>query len=266
MPTSKNLESLGLSPDQSTLYLTLLNSGPQSAISLAKLSGVKRTYIYHLCKDLEKENLIKLTLKGRTTLFSAQSPDLLLAKAQEKKAQAETALITLESLLPELQSKYRLTVTKPTITYYEGESGIIKANLEVLAEKKEILAYLIINKSIDTKMDSFWKKYYDQRLRDDIHVRAITSDTKEGIEYKKRDQAELRETKLVPNDQFTLAIEKNIVGNKVVFFSTSEGVLNATIIDNKEIADTERAIFELAWQQASRYDQKSVKGHQYPIS
>lgn len=256
MPTPNNLQNLGLSADQTAIYLTLLNSGPQSAISLAKLSGIKRTYIYHLCKELEKEGHIKLTQKGRTTYFSAQSPDLLLAKAQEKKAQAETALLTLQSILPELQSKYRLTDTKPVVTFYEGEMGIIKANLEVLNEKKEILAYLIINKSIDKKMDDFWKKYYEQRIRDNIHVRAITSNTNEGIEYKKRDKEELRETKLVPNDQFTLAIEKNIVGDKVVFFSTSRGVLNATIIDNKEIADTERAIFELAWQKASQYDRE----------
>ena len=132
----------------------------------------------------------------------------------------------------------------------------MKANREVLAEKKEILAYLVVNKDIDTKMANYWKEYYDERIKNNIHVRAITSDTVAGKEYKKRDLEELRETKLVPADQFPLAIEKNIVGDKVVFFSTANGLLVSTIIDNKEIADTERAIFELAWKQAVYFDNK----------
>jgi sugar-specific transcriptional regulator TrmB len=247
-------KQLGLSSEKATLYLTLLNSGPQTAISLAKLSGIKRTYVYHLSQELAKENLIKLSQKGRTTFFTALSPDTLLARAEERQTQARLAMAGLESALPELQSKFHLSDAKPTVRYYEGATGNMKANREVLAEKKEILAYLVVNKDIDTEMADYWKEYYDERIKNNIHVRAITSDTAEGKEYKMRDSEELRETKLVPADQFPLAIEKNIVGDKVVFFSTVSGVLVSTIIDNKEIADTERAIFELAWKQASKYD------------
>jgi len=248
------LEQLGLRPEEVDIYLSLLSHGPQSASGLGKTTKVQRTYVYRVCQSLIGRGLVTQAKKPHGTTFAPLSPDHLLTVAEDQKSKAIQAQTSLDGILPSLKDKYRAIEEKPIITHYEGEKGIIKANLAVLAEKKEILAYLVINKTIDQKMDAFWKKYYTIRIQDNIHVRAITSNTKEGIEYKKRDKDELRETKLVPKDQFPFAIEKNIVGNKVVFFSTKEGVLTATIIENKEIADTERAIFEIAWKQAEQYD------------
>jgi hypothetical protein len=110
------------------------------------------------------------------------------------------------------------------------------------------------DEEIDRQMDAFWKKYYRQRINDKIFVRSITPNNKAGVEYKKRDTEELRTTYLVPLEKFPFNIEKNIVGNKIVFFSKEGGNLIATIIENKMIADTERAIFELAWKEAERFD------------
>jgi sugar-specific transcriptional regulator TrmB len=250
------LTSLGLTPEQVDIYQSLLTNGAQTASKLAKTTKVQRTYIYRIAQELVAKELVTVDRKDKTSVFVPQSPDHLLTQAEEMKEKAVAAQVALEGILPGLKTKYHAIESKPVVKHFEGEEGVMKANLEVLAEKKEILAYLVINKTIDKKMEDFWEKYYKQRIADTIHVRAITPDTKEGIEYKKRDAEELRETKLVPKDKFPLAIEKNIVGNKVAFFSTREGQLIATIIENKEIADTERAIFELAWKQADHFDKK----------
>lgn len=244
------LTKLGLTEEQAEIYQSLLSHGPQGAGQLAKTTNVKRTYIYAVAKELVKKGLITEETQGKKAIYRPQSPEALRNHAETQKTRAELALKELENTLPNLVSQYQLNEYKPIVRTFEGEEGTIKANLEVLAEKKDILAYLVINPEIDKKMEKFWKKYYDLRIQNNIHVRAITSDTPEGIEYKKRDKAELRETRLVPKDKFPLAIEKNIVGNKVAFFSFYNGTLIATIIENKEIADAERAIFELAWKEA----------------
>lgn len=253
------LTGLGLTKEEATLYQALLDHGTQSAAALSKTSGIQRTYIYKIGKALSNRHLITMQRVKATTLFSPLSPDNLMIQAESQKQQASQAESALENLLPSLKTQYQTIESKPVIKHYEGEKGIIKANLEVLAEKKEILAYLLIDLDIDKKMEAFWKKYYEQRIKENIHVRAITPDTQAGKDYQKRDKIELRETKLVPKDQFPIAIEKNIVGNKVVLFSVKGNTLIATIIENKEIADTERAIFELAWRQSASYDQIAPK-------
>jgi len=103
MPTPNSLLSLGLTSDQATIYLALLDHGDQTAMSLSKITGIKRTYIYHLCQEMVKNSLLKFTRKDRTTFFTPLSPDILLTKAEEKRSQAQTALLSLESLLPDLQ-------------------------------------------------------------------------------------------------------------------------------------------------------------------
>lgn len=250
------LTSIGLTPEQAELYTSLLDHGAQTAGKLSKTTKIQRTYVYPVARELVKKGLVAMEKKGRTTTFVPQPPERLLSQAEDVKTHAAQAYAALQGILPGLKTKYEIRESKPIVRYYEGEKGIIKANLEVLAEKKEILAYLVINKDIDRKLEKFWDTYYAMRVENKIYVRAITPNTKEGIEYKRRDTKEMRETRLVPKDKFPITIEKNIVGNKVVFFSTKDGKLVATIVENKEIADTERAIFELAWKQADHFNRK----------
>ncbi len=132
---------------------------------------------------------------------------------------------------------------------------MIQAHLEVLAEKKEILAYVRLDKKLDAPLSDFWSKYYRIRRKYNIHVRSICPDNPGGRDYQKKDKKELRTTRLIPFKLYPFEIEKNIVGNKIVFFSRQEGKLIATLIENKAIADTERAIFELAWEQTGENTQ-----------
>lgn len=247
------LKNIGLTSEQADIYLSLLSHGAQSAGQLAKSTKVQRTYIYKICQELIKKGLISQKKKARGTTFTPLSPDYLLSIAQEQKAKILEAQTSLEEVLPQLKDKFTSIEDKPIVKVFEGEDGIKKANLLVLAEKKEILTYLVINKEIDKKLADFWKKYYDIRIRDKIFVRAITPNTPEGIEYKNNDSKQLRITRLIPSDQFEFTIEKNIVGNKVAFFSIQGNKLVSTIIENKAIADTEKAIFELVWMQTEQY-------------
>lgn len=49
---NQSLINAGLSPEQADIYLSLLDHGPQTAISLAETTKVKRTYVYKICQEL----------------------------------------------------------------------------------------------------------------------------------------------------------------------------------------------------------------------
>jgi len=252
------LMNLGLSEEQTEIYLSLLENGAQSATKLAGSTSVKRTYVYKICDELVERGLVSQEVKGRTTVFAPLSPDYLLSEAEQRKQEAKQAQRSLERILPNLKAKFSAVDVKPVITYFEGPAGIMKANMEILAEQKTILAYLLINEEIDQEMDKDWIKYYEKRVKDKIHVRAITPDTPAGHAYKSKDKEELRITRLVPKEEFPFTIEKNICGNKVAFFAVRNNILVATIIENQEIADSERSIFELSWIQAKRYSKNKI--------
>jgi len=248
MPTTNFLENLGLSAEKTTIYLTLLEQGPQTAISLAKLTGIKRTYIYHLCQELVKENLLKLTAKGRTTYFSPLSPDILLTKAEEKRAQAETALISLESLLPDLQSKYRLIDTKPVISYFEGVEGVKKVYLDTLTAKTSILALVETNTVNPEVYEWVTKEYVKNRIKNNISVQAIVTTGDVANSYRAKVEAELRETKQISSKDFPFEQEINIYDEKVAIINHRDGQkLLGIIINNASIATTFKSWFNLTW-------------------
>lgn len=247
MPTPNNLQNLGLSTDQTAIYLTLLNSGPQSAISLAKLSGIKRTYIYHLCKELEKEGHIKLTQKGRTTYFSAQSPDLLLAKAQEKKAQAETALLTLQSILPELQSKYRLTDIKPVVSYFEGLEGIKKMYQDIIKTGQDDLLFRSIHDESNPLAATVLYKHMEERTKAGIRTKAITPFVEVGIQnYLHHDKEHLFERHFTQNPKYLFPCQIIVYGTKVAI--TDFQTLITTTLDNLLISQTFSQLFDILWE------------------
>ncbi len=60
-----------------------------------------------------------------------------------------------------------------------------------------------------------------------------------------RDKEELRQCRLIDIEKFPFKNQINIFGNKIMIASYRDQM--GVIIESKEIADTQRAIFELAW-------------------
>lgn len=254
-----SLQSIGMTITEANLYDALIRLGEASIADILSETKLKRSTAYKALYSLEKKGLLTSKDKNKKIHFQPTSPAKLLDLADSYYSILEKTRSDIQAILPSLTSAYTLSIQKPVIRMYEGIEGIKKANLEVLSEKQEILAYVYADEEIDKAMDKFWSRYYAIRKRDKIYVRSITPNNKAGIEYKKRDAEELRQTRLVPLEKFPINIEKNIVGNKVVFFSRREGTLMATIVENKMIADTERAIFELAWKEAERLNEFLTK-------
>lgn len=253
------LQFFGLTKTETALYELLLKKGESTIAQLQTDIKMNRATMYKALYTLEEKNLVTVEDKDKKIHFLAASPDKLLEIADTHFSNLERAKENLQAVFPNLMSSYTLAVEKPIIRMYEGEEGVKKGGLEVLAEKQEILAYVYVDEEIDTRMDDFFSQYYKQRIKDQIHVRAITPNNHAGVSYKARDEEELRLTYLVPIHKFPIGIEKNIVGDKVVFFTKEKNKLIVTVIENKLIADAERAIFELAWKEAERFNQIITK-------
>jgi sugar-specific transcriptional regulator TrmB len=251
-----NLQSLGLNTNEAGIYELLLRLGEVSIADIQVESSLKRTTLYDILYNLEKKGFITKRDKNRKIHFRPVPPVKLLEMAETQFTALERTKKDIQSLMPTLTSQYISAVERPVVRIYEGIEGVKKAHMEVLNEKKEILAYVKLNEEIDQQLTDFWPKYYSMRKKYNIFARVITPNSKGAKEYQKRDEKELRETRLVPSGKFLIDIEKDVVGNKVAFFSVTEDKqLIATVIENKAITDTERAVFELAWSEAGRLNE-----------
>ncbi len=85
-----------------------------------------------------------------------------------------------------------------------------------------------------------------------IRLRGISPDDVAGRRVHGEDTDKLREIRLVPAKDFDFQNEINIYDHKVAICSFDSGLkgdkdMFGVIIESKEVAETQRQIFEMAW-------------------
>jgi hypothetical protein len=104
-----------------------------------------------------------------------------------------------------------------------------------------------------------WAQYTQKRVQRGMRVKSIQPDTEAAIEYKSRDKNELRETRLVPKEQFPGNCELNIIGDMIAMYTTHGKQAMGMKMYSKDMAQALRSLFNLAWEDAKGYDEKISK-------
>jgi 8-oxo-dGTP diphosphatase len=251
----EKLERLGIEEKPARVYLAALELGGGLASEIAQKAGVERTHTYHLLEQLIREGLVYRSERGNLLIFMAQSPKKIGQMIESRLEHAK-------SLIPELLMLEGANTTKPKIKLYEGIEGIKQLFEETfeLPRDSETLAYSSAE-SIHEYLQDYVPQYLKRRARKGISQRAIAEDSEEAREHQKMDREELRQTRLVNKERFPFKNEINIFGNKIMIASYRD--LMGVIIESREIADTQRAIFELAWLGAATVcDTKKLKNQE----
>jgi len=242
------LTGVGLSSEQAELYLSLLSHGPQTAAGLAKTTHVQRTYVYRIATELIKLGLASQGKKGRATTFSPLSPDHLLTQAENTKAQATQAQISLESILPGLKTKFSAVEDRPVVSYFEGIEGIKMVYLDTIKEGKPVLALVETSKVEPVIYRWVTTDYVNLRVAAGIPVRAIVASGPKTKLYLGLNRKELRETKVISSRKYPLEHEINLYGTKLAIINHRKGTaLLGIIVDSPVVAKTFRSWFELTW-------------------
>lgn len=240
------IESMGLKPMESEVYLALLQAREATVSQLHEVSKIQRTYIYDILHSLEEKAIVScVEISGVKTY----TPVSLL---QLKKRQ-QNRIARFEEAIPEMLSLIGSSKNAPRVRFYEGQDGFIEAQNDTLALPKggEILAYYT-GQGFYASSPEIPKNYIKNRIAKNIKVRAIGADTPETKIWSENDKAQLRESRMVPAELFPCENEINIYGNKISILSLTDEMI-AVVIESESIANTQRAIFELAWRGAKEF-------------
>jgi sugar-specific transcriptional regulator TrmB len=245
------LQNLGLDERQGLIYKTLLENGPLLPQGVAKKTGIKRSTLYLIFPEMLKKGILGEVSMGKRTLLQAVSPDILFEE-QEKKFKE------LKEGLGELLSLYRIQGLKPKVSVYEGVEGVKRVFMDMLEGHDDRCGFDRIAKYDKRILDWVVKYFVPKRIKLGLKVKAIVTEEKLGREYMARGKEYLRETRFVPLDKFPFtACETWVYGNKISFMTIKEnGPLMGVIIESKDLSQNLRALFELAWEGAEKYQKK----------
>ncbi len=246
------LERVGLSQNESSAYLALLELGRGTIMQIAQRAGMNRTTGYSVLASLARRGLTSTSGKGVKQEYVAESPDRLQTHIKKEAENLVDHLSAITTIIPELKSLHN-TGTRPRVRFYEGLEGLEAVYEDTLTSHEPIRAYAAVD-DMHKAMPGYFPKYYERRVKEGIAIRAIIPATKIGKDRVNQDKKELRESALIPSEKFTFTPEINIYDNKVMIASWREKL--GIIIESAEIAEAMKQVFELSWNEAKRLQEK----------
>jgi HTH-type transcriptional regulator, sugar sensing transcriptional regulator len=238
---TKTLINLGLNQKEAKVYLACIEHGTAVVSEIAKSASINRVTTYDILEKLKKKGLVSFFTKAKIKYFTPIDPELLVDEYEKRTDELRRALPKLKSLQGE--------INHPRVRYFEGLDGIKAIYADTLTSKSEILNYSN-SEEIREQWPTYDEDYVSKRAEKKIHLRGISPKDKMGEKVQAKDEKYFRQLRLVPKEQFDFTNEINIYDDKVAIISFKEELIGM-IIESHEIANSQRAIFNMAWQFAA---------------
>ncbi len=234
MEIKYTLKSLGLSENESKIYLALLEMGSRSTGVISRRTGLHRRTVYDSIDRLIKKGLIGYILENGKKVFSASSPGKLTEMIKEKENHLENSLPELMSIFNSSKEKQR-----EDTRFFKGKEGLKSIFEEQLADKSEIL---ILGASSESyKLFPFYFNWFDKtRVKSKIKAKILVD------KNSKLGKVSLSEIRTLPED-YSSQLAINIFGEKVAIILWDKEHPFAVLIKNKKISEGYRKQFEMLW-------------------
>ena len=239
------LKEIGLSENEAKVYLAMLDLGPATALKIATEARINRPTAYAQIESLRKVSLATSKKKGGKTLFSAESPEKLEFLLNKQRSEIDVRREELQNIMPELMAAFDLAEDKPIIRYFEGKDGLAKVRQEELRCREKLFRNISSTDNVIPQIPDAISKHPLERIKRGIHSKLIYT-SKKGPIFKKSDRASLRESKFIPPKNLAIKFDFNVFDDKVVLGLPS-GKVGAIIIQNKNIAESFKSLFDFIW-------------------
>ena len=230
------MKEFGLTDNEIKTYIACLKLGTALVQEIAKKANTYRTYTYEVLKSLVEKGLMSYVIKNGKQYFEVAEPEKLINILKEKEQK-------IRKIIPDLKILYKTALEKPKIELYEGKEGVKTILDDIIRTRKEVLIYG--NTENQIKIFSFYfPNYILRRVENKIHTKVITEKSPTTISMLRTEKKELRETRFI--DKIKFSTVTYIYDNKIAMLTLEKEIIGV-LIENKNIADTQKQIFGALW-------------------
>ena len=229
------LKELNLSDKEIKGYLSLLMLGQSSVNSISKKANLNRVTTYDIMESLLEKGFVSYVIKSGVKYFEATDPSNFLDKLKEKQEKIKAVLSELESIKASLTKK-------PQIEMFEEINGLKSIFNDILKEDKE--TWFIGDPKMLEVLEFYFPHFIKQKRKQKIFSKVLTYDCRTMRKYKQEAPKEHINMRFMDEK---IEMTKIIYGNKIAFLTFREKNSIGILVNNKDIAETERKLFELLW-------------------
>lgn len=246
------LKALGLTDEESMVYLTLVKLGPSTVLQLSRNTGINRTRIYRLLDTLKKKSAAEELIGENRTMARAVNVESLnfLVKDQEAKTRMLSDNLPLISSYLNHFKASQQPGTK--VLFYRGREGIRQQVWNTLKTKGELVGYSF--RPLTELIGKYYEKWRREWIGRNFSMRDIYSDTylegKNSVKLKEDSldsKSKYIVSRYISSKILNITHQMDIYNNVVSVYHWHEGEIFGVEIHNKEIAYSQKQIFEIVW-------------------
>ena len=229
------LKEIGLSKNETKIYLALLELGPSLMGELCRKTKIHRRNVYDSIEMLKDKGFVSSTLINNRNVFEAVNPKRILEILDEKKT-------NIESILPSLLKKENQKNSQVKVyTGYNGRKIIFEDKLSYREQQ-----YVLNAHEPSKKNSNYIENYHLRRIQKKINLKMlfISKDKKTAEKFKEYKFVQVR---ILPKI-FDSPITINIYGNKVAILLGSGSLEPISIlVEDKDFSKDFKSNFETLW-------------------
>jgi len=239
---SKKLEELGLSKNESLIYLFLLKYGETTTGSIIKGTHLANSRVYESLNSLIEKGLVSYNVQKNGKHFSAQSP----SKFSELE---EQRMKKINEILPFLNQLKNTESKETTTAVYEGFEGFKTAFKRIVDDcPKNEEIYILGFSEPKTKSDSlrlFLSNLNNKSALKKQKLKVILENSVKNTLGKDREKEKYTQVKYLP-DGYITPCAMDIFQDYLYIFLWEEKPF-VFMIKNKPIAESFKQYFNLLW-------------------
>ncbi len=237
------LKSIGLSDKEVKVYLAVLELGQGTVQEISKKALIPRPTTHLVLEQLSKRGLISSHEYKNKRVLSAEFPERLLRLLDHNEQELKMQRTEIIKILPRLKSLYDQAREHPRVRFFEGKEGLKAMQEDFLRTKTTSILEIFPRDEYEElftqeEREAYRRKFAKKKLRGkNLYTRkagALKNYTS-GVE-----------SRILTDKNGSVASDIIIYGNKVAF-AVFRGKPIGIIIESKEIAETLRTLFALAW-------------------
>ena len=228
------LDEAGLSKREAEIYLALLRTGGSLVSRIAKETGLHRSNIYDTLEQLQEKGLVSFVVKNNVKQYNAAPPERILHYLEERREKVKEAL-------PELKRIENTQKEETEVKVFKAKEGFKTVLNEMLSDGKDYLWFggcQEVDEVFHLELIQFLKKAEKKGIGGRVIERKDA----------KFPMGKNETVRLISKEFISLSSNAVWRNKTAIFISTPP--FHIVLIDNKEIADSNRKVFEFLWKKA----------------
>ncbi|MEK7592613.1 MAG: helix-turn-helix domain-containing protein [Patescibacteria group bacterium] len=234
----------GLDEKETHVFLVLVRLGACPVSRLAKHARLNRSSLYTILQRLELAGFITSFTHSGIRHVQAVPIGELTALLNDKEDALASTRTMLEKSLPELSALQKTNPITPKVQFYEGVHRV-EMLYEMVLKESSFRSFFHPGR-VKAIMPEYFHKIPEMLKKRNGRAKELLVACKEALEYQDAHSSDRHEIKIF-NKSIAFSSDTIITKEKIFLVGYSHEDAVATEIWNRELADTQRAVFDMVW-------------------